>query len=419
MSTTTQFVPNQAQLQLLRQRQFLQQAAMRNGQPNGQVGQPQMAPQFMQGLGGNASMPNGQPLPQGIQQPQQLQQTPQLSNIPSSVPSPVVTNAARASSVPVNLAVPNGAQTTPAIPGAAVYRLVQYGEHLSPMSEASKFDIEHWRKFTSEFYAESGLMKYSVRNSQFKDVRVFELNTSLLPRFYLINFESGVTEMNLTLENPQEYVLPNESHVVECTRANFIYHFDNDVQVTVSGILRVAFNAQLKIELMEFHSSHHNEYLSRSFLLSLAQQASDAKDASGKPKMKASNSDDDLIDLPPSCVNEYGVPIKTMRCLEISEVIFHMRDLISYSLEFNTGAIQSLQKYAEALRNVQNRIVGINGNFNAPNGKPSPGPQNSSNEMNESGGSIVIKQEGSPAPHAESLHMNEESPVLGKKESNN
>ncbi|GAA5893393.1 uncharacterized protein JCM6883_007652 [Sporobolomyces salmoneus] len=55
--------------------------------------------------------------------------------------------------------------------------------------------------------------------------------------------------------------------------------------------------------------------------------------------------------IPPSSVGSFGVTEMGMRCLEISESVAQLQDLISFSLETNTGPIQSLAQFAERRRN--------------------------------------------------------------------
>ncbi|GAA6060903.1 hypothetical protein JCM10212_003937 [Sporobolomyces blumeae] len=55
--------------------------------------------------------------------------------------------------------------------------------------------------------------------------------------------------------------------------------------------------------------------------------------------------------LPETSVGSFGVTEMGMRCLEISESVAQLQDLIAFSLETNTGPIQSLARYAERRRN--------------------------------------------------------------------
>ncbi|ORX95764.1 hypothetical protein K493DRAFT_301291 [Basidiobolus meristosporus CBS 931.73] len=405
--STTQYVPSSAQLQMLKQRQqqFLaNQAALRKAQlgmgnqPAANQGmmnqammanqvmlnnQAMMANQAMSGLNRTGQSPNHVPnphpgqmsqsaitVPQSSSQPMQQQPTSQagVQISPMNSASPVTTAAtipapvSRATSVPTTAAGPITSMTLPTGPGSAITKVLQYSEKLVGKSgpSLSHFKDEnlqlanHWSRVMSEYFASNGLMKYTLSHSQLKDTRTFgildpdvfycipftdalsDLPPSLLARFYLINYESGVTDIQLVLENAVEFALPNGYHVVECARAAFVYHYVDGTQVYASGTLKVTLNSQLKFELFEFVTTQHTELLRRGLLLALAQSHNEGKI--------------DIHHLPDSPINDYGVSIRTMRCLEISEVITEMSDLISYSLSSNLGAIQSLQKYGEMLR---------------------------------------------------------------------
>jgi len=58
-----------------------------------------------------------------------------------------------------------------------------------------------------------------------------ELNTSLIARFYKINFDSEIRNIHLLMGNPKEYLLSNGLMLVDCPRAEMTYVFDDDLQV--------------------------------------------------------------------------------------------------------------------------------------------------------------------------------------------
>ncbi|KAK9729770.1 hypothetical protein K7432_000017 [Basidiobolus ranarum] len=405
--STTQYVATSAQLQVLKQRQqqlLANQAALRKAQlgrgnqpmPNqGLINQAMMANQAMlnnQALLANQAMAglnrNGQPtlsapnshtgqvtqnaitVPQSISQPMQPQSIHQTgaqiptTNIGVSTSNPAVATSAvsRAASVPAT-SVSNTASLLTGS-GSAIMKVIQYSEQLTGKNEDENLQLAgHWNKIMSEFFASNGLMKYTLCHSQLKDTRTFDLPTSLLARFYLINYESGVTDIQLVLENPVEFALPNGYHVVECVRAAFVYHYWDGTQVYANGTLKVTLDSQLKFELFEFATTEYTELLRRGLLLALAQSHNEGKI--------------DINHLPDSPINDYGVPIRTMRCLEISEVITEMSDLISYSFSSNLGPIQSLRKYGEMLRNGSvgasgGSNIGVNG-LSDPNKSQIPG----------------------------------------------
>eukprot|EP00128_Syssomonas_multiformis_P005180 Colp12_sorted_trinity150504_noHs@27277 len=197
-------------------------------------------------------------------------------------------------------------------------RLLLFNEYLSRHPEDNS--IEWWLWFVGEFFSENGVMKYSLWNAEFQENRAFELTTALLARFYKNNFDSGVEEMSLTLENPREYTLPNGYMMVDCSRAAINYLFDQQSLVVCTGHLRVTFTSNCKMLVWEFHTKRHREYIPRDLVV--AQSESQRQNGQGP---------ENGFQLPESPVNEFGITVRTMRCLQIAEVVCHMKDLIKHT----------------------------------------------------------------------------------------
>lgn len=99
-------------------------------------------------------------------------------------------------------------------------------------------------------------------------------------------------------------------------------------------------------------------------------EADDAKrDENGDPIVKtedgSGSADDDVKSqsaytvsvertfLPDYPVNEYGISLRAMRCLEITESVCQLRDLIDLSMRDKLGPIDSLRKFATQYRDMQ------------------------------------------------------------------
>src|SRR4051794_5463027 len=83
-----------------------------------------------------------------------------------------------------------------------------------------------------------------------------ELTTAILPRFYQINFDSGVQSINMTIEGAKD-IENNSGSTVKCASASFYYHFRNGCLVVARGQLRVTFSPMLKIDMWEFQTTTH------------------------------------------------------------------------------------------------------------------------------------------------------------------
>lgn len=116
------------------------------------------------------------------------------------------------------------------------------------------------------------------------------------------------------------------------------------------------------------------------------------RDENGDPVVKteegAGSGDDDVKSqsgytvaiektfLPEYPVNEYGISLRAMRCLEITESVCQLRDLIDLSMRDKLGPIDSLRKFATQYREMQSgrpmsQTVSTDGNNNS-NAAPTP-----------------------------------------------
>ncbi|RUS17400.1 LIM-domain binding protein-domain-containing protein, partial [Endogone sp. FLAS-F59071] len=288
-------------------------------------------------------------------------------------------------------------------PGQGVLRLLQYNEQLPKGAQAA--DINFWRKFIADFYSENGVMKYELVDPIKSQKRNFELTTALLPRFYQINFDSGVQSIQMTIEDSKDYLLSTGAPIVECGLASLYYHFRNGCLVVARGRLRVTFSPAFKIDTWEFWTAAHTEYIPRSAVVPReSQQKSPAMEtkegvmAKIQQQGKQQQGEGSWDYIPESSVNEFGITLKAMRCLEIAEVVGRMKDLITYSVSTNTGPIQSLAKLAQRFRE-QPRLPNQPGMISNPlvgNGIIQPGGLgNPSGSI--VGGSVMGDGSGSPS----------------------
>ena len=186
--------------------------------------------------------------------------------------------------------------------------LFRYWERISRREDNS---IEFWQDFVSSFYGpasfsqDSIVMKLALWNSHYGENRTFELSATLLARFYKVIFDSGVVDVLFAMEFAKEYYSTGMMFV-DCPRAAIIYRFDSDIEVHCKGHLRVSLSASGRIHLWEFHTKQHTELLSRAAI-----EARMRKADPGTP-----------FTLPPSPVNEFGITINMMRCLEVRLFLF-------------------------------------------------------------------------------------------------
>ncbi|CAG8457116.1 3441_t:CDS:2 [Diversispora eburnea] len=202
--------------------------------------------------------------------------------------------------------------TQPGPLGRCTLRIYMFSDHLLCEDEAKRFDITHWRRVVEEFFSSDAKMKYVALNQNDGTNRAF------------VNFESGVTSIGFTINHSKE--IPNihqnihHGYILD-GKASFIYNYSDESKVIAEGKLKVKFNTQLKIEVFEFITDKHSEYVPRHVPV-----------------------------LPGSTISEFGIPQKTRRCLEVAQVVSYLDDVISLTFRINKGPLSALNFIANSVQ---------------------------------------------------------------------
>ncbi|KAF2296602.1 hypothetical protein GH714_000492 [Hevea brasiliensis] len=216
-------------------------------------------------------------------------------------------------------------------PGMCARRLTHYMYQQQHRPEDN--NIEFWRKFVAEFFAPHAKKKWCVSM-----------------------YGSG---RQTTGVFPQDIW-----HCEICNRKpgrGFGKCFEQ-LRVVRDGQLRIVFSPDLKICSWEFCARRHEELIPRRLLIP---QVSQLGAAAQKYQAACQNASSNLSvpDLQNNCnmfvasarqlakalevplVNDLGYTKRYVRCLQISEVVNSMKDLIDYSRETGTGPMESLAKF--------------------------------------------------------------------------
>ncbi|KAI5073496.1 hypothetical protein GOP47_0011509 [Adiantum capillus-veneris] len=268
-------------------------------------------------------------------------------------------------------------------PGICARRLMQY--MFKQRQRPQDNDIHFWRRFVGEFFAHGAKKRWCV--SQYgnngrqttgvfpQDVwhceicgsrpgRGFETTVEVLPRLCKIKYDSGILDELLFVDISNEYRLGSGFMVLEYGKAIQESIFEQ-LRVVREGQLRIIFTPELKIHLWEFCARGHEELLPRRLLVpqvtqlaAIAQkyQNSIAQNQNGATSLTTQ-------DLQTNCqlfvaaakqltrtleaptVNDLGYTKRYVRCLQISEVVNSMKDLIDFSREKRIGPIASLLNF--------------------------------------------------------------------------
>ncbi|XVE60202.1 hypothetical protein DITRI_Ditri05aG0108900 [Diplodiscus trichospermus] len=264
-------------------------------------------------------------------------------------------------------------------PGMCARRLTHYMYQQQHRPEDN--NIEFWRKFVAEYYAPNAKKKWCVSMygsgrqttgvfpqdvwhceiCNRKPGRGFEASVEVLPRLFKIKYESGTLEELLYVDMPREYQNSSGQIVLDYAKAIQESVFEQ-LRVVRDGQLRIVFSPDLKICSWEFCARRHEELIPRRLLIP---QVSQLGATAQKYQAATQNASTNLSapELQNNCnlfvasarqlakalevplVNDLGYTKRYVRCLQISEVVNSMKDLIDYSRETKTGPMESLAKF--------------------------------------------------------------------------
>ncbi|KAL8141339.1 hypothetical protein V2J09_007360 [Rumex salicifolius] len=336
--------------------------------------------------------------------------------------------------------------------GMCARRVTQYMSQQQNRPEDNS--IEFWRKFVDDFFAPNAKKKWCVSMygngrqttgvfpqascSSFdawhceicnrKPGRGFEATVEVLPRLFKIKYESGTMEELLYVDMPREYHNPSGQIVLDYSKAIQESVFEQ-LRVVRDGHLRIVFSQDLKICSWEFCARRHEELIPRRLLIP---QVSQLGNAAQKYQAATQNSSSNLsvADLQGTCnmfvasarqvakalevplVNDLGYTKRYVRCLQISEVVNSMKDLIDYSRVTGTGPMESLAKYPRRT-NTSSGFQGQSQQLEDQQRQPGTQQQqlalqNSNNEQNLSSGQATpsTTAQATANPMAGLLHQN-------------
>ncbi|XP_035541592.1 transcriptional corepressor SEUSS-like isoform X1 [Juglans regia] len=264
-------------------------------------------------------------------------------------------------------------------PGTCARRLTHYMYQQQRRPEDN--NIEFWRKFVAEYFAPhakkrwcvsmygsgrqtTGVFPQDVWHCEIcnrKPGRGFEATVEVLPRLFKIKYESGTLEELLYVDMPREYENSSGQIVLDYAKAIQESVFEQ-LRVVRDGQLRIVFSPDLKICSWEFCARRHEELIPRRLLIPQVSQLGTAAQKYQAATQNAS-SNISVSELQNNCnmfvasarqlakalevplVNDLGYTKRYVRCLQISEVVNSMKDLIDYSWEKGTGPMESLAKY--------------------------------------------------------------------------
>ncbi|CAJ0759600.1 2025_t:CDS:2, partial [Entrophospora sp. SA101] len=180
------------------------------------------------------------------------------------------------------------------ITGKGILKVLLFFEYLAAEMFPAKKDIAHWKRIVSEFFSEEGRFIYLLRSSTDFKTKIFDLPTPIIARFFQVNFDSGVNSIQITMNSVKESLgnqltinnnLENKLINTIEAKSQMIYNYANGSRVVFSGRLKIRLNLSTMIESFEFFTDNYIEYVPRNIEISCP-------------------------------INEFGITMKTLRCLE-------------------------------------------------------------------------------------------------------
>jgi hypothetical protein len=197
----------------------------------------------------------------------------------------------------------------------------------------------------------------------------YEVSFLALPRFFHTVFKSGVRRMQLVIDQGTiDKPLPGGAHYVENSKASLLYWYSNSL-VVGTGSLKAFFDREQKLDLLEFVTTGHEEYITRKLAIEAAkpmhlwtkdwhklntdgkQSPEMSKKGKGK-QMKSPPTAPPEFDLPKSTIKPLmgGITEDAFQLLEINEVMGQMIPLFTYFRDNfrereGLGAYEALNQY--------------------------------------------------------------------------
>ncbi|XP_015165729.1 transcriptional corepressor SEUSS-like [Solanum tuberosum] len=256
-------------------------------------------------------------------------------------------------------------------------------------------NIEFWMNLVAEFFAPNAKKRLCLSSNERRqligcifpkdawsceicNVRPtagFEISAEVLPRLCKLKYETGMLDELLYMDIPEESYTPSGHIVLNYPKVTEQTVYEAG-RVVREGRLRIVFSADLKIRVWEFCCSFHEVYIGRK---SVTPQVHQLKEAIQKYQVFAESSSrispeefqrtsnkfaptirELARTLDKSLINDLGYPKRYVRCLQISEIVSSMKDLMDYSKKYGIGpreAMAMIHRESAAVRVTQNSVA--------------------------------------------------------------
>lgn len=262
----------------------------------------------------------------------------------------------------------------PKFVGLGLAFMERFNGNLSPQL-TEMHSPSYWENLIHCYFSPSAVFKFTLwKDGLKKEAKPFEIGVPILPRFFLVTVQSGVTGINFSLSGATETRYADNSMItkVEVTCASWTFTYATGHIITLKGPLtahmriipgqfdmtRPLLQPQPGYALQFEYFQFDGELIEKSLMLRVISppRISDTP-SSGTSQFESederrdeSRNFVDQLSIPVEPVNAFGIPQATMRCLELAESVAQMVDLFQFSREKGLGPRDSLAQFAQMLR---------------------------------------------------------------------
>ncbi|ONH68003.1 Morphogenetic regulator of filamentous growth protein 1 [Cyberlindnera fabianii] len=288
-------------------------------------------------------------------------------------------------------------------------KFLDFCELVGVRSESTK-NILYWKKIITEYFSDSGVLRYAVKAGS--DSRQFEFSVPIIPRFFFSIIQSGVTRIEIQPGMLRTQVLPNGTTYLESPRCCLIHHYADGSYVNIHGSMKGILNQALRIEWLDFQThvfipgvewpslekllSDESKMIDVLGMLNESNDTSASKSNGVKMEDKSEQRKLEVLQKFRSnfqvfhSMSNFGLQESVMRVMQVSDVMAHLRSLMSFSNTSNTtGPLQALEDFVAKSQKkdgnggvtpTSKKATGVGANTNSTaNGGSNAGPGDANN----------------------------------------
>jgi hypothetical protein len=109
--------------------------------------------------------------------------------------------------------------------------MLRAAQHLDAQVTKQRDDLAYWSDFVETFFSPQGALHHSVWVSDEGNGKQYKITYPALARYFYTHFESGISNMQMIIEQAKEKELPYNCYYIESPKSSFIYRFENGSQV--------------------------------------------------------------------------------------------------------------------------------------------------------------------------------------------